>query len=153
MMRLCLAAIPLLLLAAAAPADSFWLELDGHRVTVGNDAVEFNCGSEVIAEMDVLDWTVRLHEIEDLVNPAYCWCDFDVKFQFELAEPGLYHLEFWRVYWDEAPLLVWETDFQIDEDGQLVEVTVQQSECGGWMTALPGDEPLNLTFSAVRSLY
>ena len=152
MKRLCLMAI-FLLLAAAAAADTFWLELDGHHVTVGNDAVEFNCGSEVIAEMDVLDWTVRLHEIEDLVNPAYCWCDFDVKFDFELADAGVYHLEFWRVYWDEAPLLVWETDFQIDEDGQLVEVTVQQSECGGWMTALPGDEPLNLTFSAVRSLY
>ena len=28
-----------------------------------------------------------------------------------------------------------------------------QSECGGWLTAIPEDEPLNLTFSAIRSLY
>ena len=112
MKRLCLTAI-LLVLAATATADSFWLEIDGHRVTVGNDAVEFNCGSEVLSEMDVLDRTVRLFEIENWVNPAYCWCDFDVKFAFELAEPGPYHLEFWRAYHEEAPAIVWETDFEI----------------------------------------
>ena len=146
-------AAALLLLAGLAAAEVFWIEVDGFAVTVGNEGIEFNCGSVLSGDMEIEGWTVRLFEIEDLVNPAYCWCDFDIKFEFQVAEAGDYDLEFWRTPWDGEPFLVWEGGFQVLEGGIPGEVLVQQSDCGGWQTALPGGLAMESTFSMIRSLY
>lgn len=145
--------VALLLIAGLATAEVFWLEVDGCNVTVGNENAEFNCGSVLYGDMEIVDWTVRLFEIEDLVDPQYCICLFDMKFHFQVSEPGEYQLEFWRVPWDGQPFVIWEAGFLVIEGGIPGEVLVQQSECGGWTTALPEGQPMEATFSMIRSLY
>lgn len=153
-MKTFLSLLLLLSLWLSAPAEEFLLEIDGHNVSVINNGVVFNCGAIIDAILDLECGTVILIEIEDIDGPQYCTCPFDLIFNFTLG-PNPYTLQVWRwEYWQEEPVIVWVTEFEITESGFLTPVRMDQSECGGWVsTGLPGDEFEFMSWSAIRSLY
>jgi hypothetical protein len=135
-------------------AEEFLLEINGHNVRVLNNGAIFNCGSAIDGILDLECGTVKLIELEVLVEPQYCNCPFDLIFDFTLA-PMEYTLHLWRQeWWQDEPLLIWVEEFVVEESGFLTDVRVQQSGCGGWgPTSVPEGESALGTWTFLRQLY
>ncbi len=135
-------------------AEEFLIEINGHDVRVINNGALFNCGSEIDGVLDLECGTVKLIEMELLVEPQYCTCPFDLIFDFTLA-PMEYTLHLWRQeWWQDEPVLIWVEEFLVEDSGFLTDVRVQQSGCGGWgPTSVPLGNSLGTSWSTVRSLF
>jgi len=153
-MRPGLAAALVILLAASLAAEEFIVDIEDNHVRFFNNGALFNCGSVIEVDLEVHCGTITLLELEQVIDPQYCTCPFDLIVDFTLGS-GPYTLQVWRLeYWQEEPILVWVHDFEIMEIGVLSGPWVYQSGCGGWgPSSVPDELVAPETWSSIRALY
>lgn len=127
--------------------------MQGHTVNLFHLASSWQCAAEIEVSIVFGNPRIELYEY-DTGDPADCYCDFDLRFDFEVPDPGSYLLEVWKETGPATFVLMAEIPIQIEglfagREG----VEVDQSLCGGWPTAVPEAGLLSLDFSTLKSRY
>ncbi len=135
-----------------------WADVDGTDVSLFHTDARYNCCWVLDVNLDFGAGVIDLWEIEgEGGDTCYCFCDFDLRFDFSVPEPGDYLLNVWYFVTEEYPNhyeLVSTLPITITAGGILA-ATVDQSDCGGWATGIPSPPTPSPdpSFSAIKSRY
>jgi hypothetical protein len=132
--------------------DTVGAQVMENTILVRHDQAEWNCCAEIVFELSVAQDTFNLYEFETFGEwgPCVCICCFDLTTTVRDVAPGDYLVRVLDGLSGEIFGEVWVT-VEPELSGMASLGGTEQSECGGWITAVK--EPTSTTWSRLKVLY
>jgi hypothetical protein len=91
---------------------------DNYTLTIKHVNAGFNCCPVLAANVFVIDDTIKIHELDSVINPCMCLCLFDMDYEITNLAPGIYWFIVAEPYRPNTdPALQFELDLSMPSEG------------------------------------